>query len=82
MVTMTLSRRHFARSVLGTFLLPAISRAADRPAHLTGIASGDVNADGAVIWSRTDRAARMWVDVAADERFRTFTRFQGTAALP
>ena len=31
MVTMTLSRRHFARSVLGTFLLPAISRAADRP---------------------------------------------------
>ena len=79
---MTLSRRHFARSVLGTFLLPAISRAADRPAHLTGIASGDVNADGAVIWSRTDRAARMWVDVAADERFRTFTRFQGTAALP
>ncbi len=34
-----------------------------------------------MIWTRTDRPARVWVDIAADPGFSTSRRFRGTAAL-
>lgn len=77
-----LTRRTFNSTALGSLLLPMFSRAAERPLLTTGIASGDVSTDGAVIWARSDRPARLWVDVAADDSFSSFTRYQGGAALP
>src|SRR5689334_3302955 len=49
---------------------PRISRAADRPVITHGTQSGDVSHDGAIVWSRADRAARMIVDVASTDSFR------------
>lgn len=53
-----------------------------RPAIPHGVAAGDVQADSAVIWSRTDRPARMIVECADNESFQNATRFRGPAALP
>ena len=41
-----------------------------RPANGWGVQSGDVTTSSGVIWSKTDRPARMVVEVAATERFR------------
>lgn len=63
-------------------IAPAVSaRAAalvsgDRPLLTHGVQSGDVTADSAVIWTRADRPARMFVQVSPTGRFgrgaRTF----------
>ena len=53
---------------------PAISRAADRPLITHGVQSGDVSVDGAVVWSRADRPARMIVEVSTTEASATSTR--------
>jgi alkaline phosphatase D len=60
----------------GTLLSPAPRTSAtpgqrfSRPATSWGVQSGDVTATSGVIWSRTDRPARMLVEVAATEDFR------------
>ena len=46
-----------------------------------GVASGDVGTDSAVIWSRSDRAARMIVEYATTESFADARRVVGPAAL-
>ena len=46
-----------------------------------GIAAGDVSADGAVVWSRADRAARMFVEYATTDQFKDVRRLRGPAAL-
>ncbi|MEO6213058.1 MAG: alkaline phosphatase D family protein [Vicinamibacterales bacterium] len=46
-----------------------------------GVASGDVTAGRAVIWSRADRAARMFVEYSTTERFANPLRVPGPAAL-
>ena len=46
-----------------------------------GVAAGDVGAGRAVIWSRADRAARMFVEYATTERFADARRVRGPAAL-
>ncbi|WP_228021901.1 alkaline phosphatase D family protein [Vasconcelosia minhoensis] len=46
-----------------------------------GVASGDVTLDSAVIWSKSDRAARMWVEYATDEGFSNPQRVRGPATL-
>ena len=81
--TTGLSRRSFlqtagvvAGGAAGSLLLP--SRAAigapalrrDRPHAVLGVQSGDVTSSTAVVWSKTDRPARMLVEVAATESFR------------
>ncbi|TYP88967.1 alkaline phosphatase D family protein [Blastococcus xanthinilyticus] len=43
---------------------------ASRPEARWGVQSGEVTADSAVVWSKTDRPARMTVEVAATESFR------------
>jgi alkaline phosphatase D len=52
-----------------------------RPAMPFGPAAGDVGAGRAVIWSRSDRAARMFVDFSTTERFTDPRRVRGPAAL-
>jgi alkaline phosphatase D len=48
---------------------PFVSRAADRPRITHGVQSGDVSVDSGVVWARTDRPARMLVEVATTESF-------------
>ncbi len=46
-----------------------------------GVAAGDVGSGRAVIWSRADRPARMFVEYATTERFENPRRVPGPAAL-
>ena len=52
-----------------------------RPAVPYGVQSGDVNGDRAIVWSRTDRAARLIVEWATSDSFRNAARVVGPAAL-
>ncbi|MGH9387852.1 MAG: alkaline phosphatase D family protein, partial [Vicinamibacterales bacterium] len=53
----------------------------DRPLITHGVASGDVSAGRAVIWSRGDRPARMFVEYATTDRFTNARRVRGPAGL-
>jgi alkaline phosphatase D len=85
-----LSRRRFllraaastAISAVGGLAKPYLSRAADRPLITHGIQSGDVSVDSAVIWARADRPARMLVEVATSDSFKTVDRALFVDALP
>jgi alkaline phosphatase D len=64
------------------FLAPAIVKAQGaRPLLPQGVAAGDVGAGRAVIWSRADRAARMFVEYSTTDAFRDARRIPGPAAL-
>ena len=52
-----------------------------RPAIPQGVAAGDVTAGRALIWSRADRAARMFVEYDTSDRFGSPLRVEGPAAL-
>jgi alkaline phosphatase D len=52
-----------------------------RPQLPGGVMSGDVTRDTAMIWSRTDRNARMLVEYSTDENFANATRIAGPLAL-
>jgi alkaline phosphatase D len=52
-----------------------------RPQTSFGAQCGDVAADRAVIWSRSDRAARMIVEYSTTESFQNARRVVGPAAL-
>src|SRR5256885_11695810 len=67
---------------MGSLARPYLSRAADRPLIASGIQSGDVSADSAVIWARADRPARMQVECSVVESFKTILRSATADALP
>src|SRR5215470_8684941 len=71
-----------AITAVGGIARPYLSRAADRPLITHGVQSGDVSADGAVIWARTDRPARMLAEVATTDSFKTIQRAVSVDALP
>jgi alkaline phosphatase D len=84
------SRRRFGQLVLGTAAglgtrrlwgagaAPAIVTSDTlRPKLPSGIASGDVTAESAVIWSRCDRPAQMIVEVATTEAFKQAKTYRG-----
>src|SRR5690242_4330897 len=85
-----LTRRQFlARSAstvavagLGSIAKPYLSRAADRPLIASGIQSGDVAADSAVIWARADRPSRMRVECSDVESFASIVRTASIDAVP
>lgn len=92
---MSLTRRRFSRQLLaGTSALlsaPAQARSwfapaphpiRQRPRVTHGMASGDVTATEAVIWSRCDRPARMIVEWSSREDFHGYRRVLGPVALP
>jgi alkaline phosphatase D len=61
---------------------PNAAAAADPPGTPCGVSSGDVTHDAAVVWSRTDRPARMVVEYATTEDFRRSRRTEPVAATP
>src|SRR5215470_2959587 len=84
--TFRISRRRFlstaAAAGASTIAMPYLSRAADRPAITHGVQSGDVSADGGVIWSRADRPSQMMVEVATTESFKDARVLPPVNALP
>src|SRR5262249_58420225 len=52
-----------------------------RPAVDQGVSVGDVRGDRAIVWSRTDRPARMIVEWSTKESFEDVRRVVGPAAL-
>lgn len=58
-----------------------VLREADAPAMPSGVQSGDVTSTRAMIWSRTDRAARMFVEVSNRESMLSSRVIAGPAAL-
>jgi len=86
----SLTRRHLlvrsastvALAALGGLARPYLSRAADRPQITCGLQSGDVSADSAAIWARADRPARMKVECAGVESFKTIIGSASAEALP
>src|SRR5450432_2406568 len=81
-----LSRRRFlstaAATGVGTLAMPYLSRAADRPQISHGVQSGDIGADGGVVWARADRPSHMLVEVATTESFSNARALPPIAALP
>jgi alkaline phosphatase D len=84
----TLSRRRLltlagtAAVAGGRVFAPGISRAADRPLVPHGVQSGDPSAIGGVVWSRTDRPARMAIEVATTDSFKEVLKGVWVDALP
>jgi alkaline phosphatase D len=85
-MTLRFSRRRFLSSTgaaaLGTIAMPYLSRAADRPQITCGVQSGDVSADGGVVWARADRPSQMMVEVSTTESFAQVRALPPIAALP
>jgi len=52
-----------------------------RPRIDEGVASGDPRPGGAIVWSRADRPARMWVDWATEPGFVRATTVRGPDTL-
>jgi alkaline phosphatase D len=85
-----LTRRRFlattassaAITILGGIAKPYLSRAADRPLITHGIQSGDVSVDSGMVWARTDRPARMLLEVATSDRFIDIRNAIAIDALP
>jgi alkaline phosphatase D len=84
------SRRRFLRQTLavGTVLGGAgawprlVYPQAARPAIPLGVQAGEVTTSQVVLWSATDRPARMLVEYAATERFQKARRIAGPVARP
>lgn len=66
----------------GGLAKPYLSRASDRPNITCGLQSGDVSNGAAVVWARADRPARLRVEYAATESFRTILGAVSLDALP
>lgn len=62
--------------------MPAISRAAQRPVFTHGVQSGDVDAGSGMIWTRTDRPARVMMEVATTESFADARALAPMDAIP
>jgi alkaline phosphatase D len=75
-----ISERAQARPLFGQ--APAIITSDTlRPSSAFGVTAGDVDADRAIVWSRTDRAARLIVEYSTTETFTDARRIVGPAAL-
>ncbi|MGE0237185.1 MAG: alkaline phosphatase [Parvibaculaceae bacterium] len=86
---MTVNRRKFlvssaagALGLSGGLAMPSIVRAAARPQVSHGLQSGDVDATSGMIWARSDRPARLHVEVATTESFTEARRLPPVIALP
>src|SRR5690606_32018985 len=83
------SRREFLTSAGAMALVgasglarPYISRAASRPVFIHGVQSGDVDATSGMIWTRTDRPARVMFEVSTTESFANPIKLPPLDALP
>jgi len=62
------------------FPAPLIAKGG-RPILTHGLQSGDVTTSSGIVWARTDRAARMWLDVATTDSFTDARTLRGPAAI-
>ena len=62
-------------------VMSRVLRDVDAPAMPGGVQVGDVTGTRAMIWSVTDRPARMLLEVSRDERFTSPRLIEGPAAL-
>lgn len=62
--------------------MPAISRASSRPVFTHGVQSGDVDITSGMIWTRTDRPARVTMEVATTESFADARKLAPLDAIP
>ena len=82
-----MNRRTFVRRALqagmaAAMQAPAIVRSpAAAPAVPQGVAAGALGTGRALVWSRTDRPARLFVDYSTTEAFRDVRTVRGPAAL-
>ncbi len=58
-----------------------ITSDSERPLALQGLQLGDPKAGAVMVWSRSDRPARMIVELSLDEQFRNARRIVGPHAL-
>jgi alkaline phosphatase D len=61
---------------------PAFSSAGSRPLLTHGVQSGDATKDSAIVWSRADRPARLWVQVSRRPDFRGSRVVRGPMVTP
>lgn len=66
----------------GGLAMPAVSRAASRPQFTHGVQSGDVDGNSGMVWTRTDRPARVRFEVSTTESFADPMAFPSLDALP
>lgn len=52
----------------------------NRPKIPYGVACGDINSNGAVIWSRSNKPSRMILEYSTNETFRNLRRIKGNIA--
>ncbi|RCV54399.1 alkaline phosphatase D family protein [Marinitenerispora sediminis] len=71
-----------AAAVTGFAGAPALARGGDRPLLTHGIQLGDPRTDGAVVWTRADRAARMLVEVSSRPDFKRSRTIRGPELTP
>ncbi|MEI5678928.1 MULTISPECIES: alkaline phosphatase D family protein [unclassified Mesorhizobium] len=84
-----LSRRAFVASAgaagivsASGLAMPFYSRANARPSFTHGVQSGDVDATSGMVWTRTDRPARVMFEVSSTENFANATRLAPLNTLP
>src|SRR5262245_9990716 len=69
-------------SVLAHAQAPAVVRSdAARPTFPSGVQSGDVNGQRGIVWARSDRPARMWVEWSTTPSWQRAVRVRGPHAL-
>ena len=84
----SISRRNLLRAgVVGLagsalFEAPAFSSAGVRPILTHGVQSGDATVDSAIIWSRADRPARLWVQAGRRPDLRGSRVIRGPIVTP
>lgn len=80
-----MDRRRFIRQsalAISGLAFPAIVRSQSaRPQLPFGVQSGDVSGGRAIVWSRSDRPARMIVEWDTTDAFRNVRRIAGPAAI-
>jgi alkaline phosphatase D len=84
------SRRQLLQTVLswgalltaGAVFRPYLSRAADRPSLTHGVQSGDMSADGGMVWARADRPSRLIVEASTTDSFKDVIARSFVDALP
>ncbi|HVK23755.1 MAG TPA: alkaline phosphatase D family protein [Actinokineospora sp.] len=87
-MTNDLNRRTLLRAggiaAVGAVAAPGIASAApkDRPLLTHGVQTGDVTADGAIVWTRADRPSRMIVEISRDESFKHVRTLRGPHLTP
>jgi alkaline phosphatase D len=90
MASRPLSRRRFIAGFVSTAALtwtggiakPYLSRATDRPLITHGLQSGDIGVDSGVVWARSDRPARMQIEIATTDSFKDIRGGAFVDALP